>query len=163
LDAFLAAKKVGATGKVIGVDMTPAMLERARNSAQKAGLSNVEFRRGQAEALPVDDRSVDVVISNCVINLCEDKGVVFREIGRILRSGGRLEISDVVTDGSFPVDYRSDPQNWGSCIYGALPEKEYTDLVAQAGFGEIRVRRSTDAALIGGVKVYSAIVSARKE
>jgi arsenite methyltransferase len=162
LDAFLSARQVGPGGKVIGVDMTDAMLERASRSAEKAGLSNVEFRKGQAEALPVEDGSVDVVISNCVINLCEDKGLVFDEIARVLGTGGRLEISDVVTDGSFPAEFRSNPKNWGGCVYGALPEREYLDLISQAGLTDIEVRRSPAFESNLGVKVYSIIVSARK-
>jgi ubiquinone/menaquinone biosynthesis C-methylase UbiE len=162
LDSFLSAQKVGPSGHVIGVDMTPAMLERARRSAQKAGLTNVEFRKGQAEALPVEDATVDVILSNCVINLCEDKGRVFREAQRALRSGGRLEISDVVTDGAFPADFRAKPENWGACVFGALPEGEYIDLISQAGFKDIRVRRSTAAEVVKGVNIYSITVSARK-
>ena len=162
LDSFLSAQKVGPAGRVIGVDMTPAMLERARRAAEKAGLRNVEFRQGQAEALPVEDATVDVILSNCVINLCEDKGRVFREAQRALKSGGRLEISDMVTDGTFPADFRAQPENWGSCVFGALPEGEYLGLVSQAGFEDIRVQRSAAAEIVAGVKIYSALVSARK-
>lgn len=162
MDAFLAARKVGEAGKVIGVDMTPQMLDRARRAAQKAGLSQVEFRQGQAEALPVEPASVDLVISNCVINLCEDKGVVFQEAFRVLKEGGRLEVSDVLTDGAYPAELAANPAEWPGCVFGALPEGEYLDLIAQAGFVDIRTRRSASMNTAGGVKVYSAIVSARK-
>ena len=162
IDVFLSARKVGPTGKAIGVDMTPSMLERARKNAQKAGLTNVEFRFGQAQSLPVEDASVDVIISNCVINLTEDKGRVFREAYRALRTGGRLEISDMVTDRDFPAALRAKPENWGSCIFGALPEQEYLDLIAQAGFKDVRVKRSPNAGEYEGIKIYSALVQAKK-
>lgn len=162
MDAFLAARQVGPTGRVIGVDMTPAMLERARRAAQRAGLAQVEFRHGQAHALPVEDGLVDVIISNCVINLCEDKGRVFREAFRVLKAGGRLEVSDMVTDRPFPLALRSDPAGWPGCVYGALPEAEYLDLVAQAGFIDIHTHRSSSMGDAHGVQVYSLQVSARK-
>ena len=142
--------------------MTPAMLERARQNARKAGLDNVEFRYGQAQALPAEDASVDVIMSNCVINLTEDKGKVFREAYRILRPGGRIEISDIVTEGTFSADLRAKPENWGNCIFGALPEQEYVDLVAQAGFKDIHVRRSNAGGAYEDVKIYSAMVEAIK-
>ena len=134
LDAFLAAAKVGPSGRVIGVDMTPAMLERARASAERNGITNVEFRQGYAEELPVEDGEVDVILSNCVINLTEDKGHVFREAFRVLKPGGRLEISDVVASGAIPLELREDSHGWAECVTGALPEREYLDLMAQAGF-----------------------------
>lgn len=162
MDAFLAAQKVGLAGKVIGVDMTPAMLERARRGAQKAGLPQVEFRQGQAEALPVEDASIDVVLSNCVINLTEDKGVVFREAFRVLKPGGRLEVSDIVANTSFPPEIYANPQNWSGCVFGALPEREYLDLLAQAGFVDIRAQRSPSMGQGAGVEVYSLAVSAKK-
>lgn len=162
MDAFLAAKQVGPTGKVIGVDMTLAMLERARRAAMSSGLQQVEFRLGQAEALPVEDASVDVIISNCVINLTEDKGLVFREAFRVLKPGGRLEVDDMVSDKAFPPELHSSPVDWPGCIYGALPEQEYLDLVAQAGFQDIRTRRSLSYGQGFGVQVYSLAVSARK-
>jgi arsenite methyltransferase len=162
MDAFLAAKQVGSNGKVIGVDMTPAMLERARRAAKNSGLEQVEFRQGQAEVLPVEDASVDVIISNCVINLTEDKGLVFREAYRVLKPGGRLEISDMVADNSFPSELRASPGDWPGCVFGALPEQEYLDLVAQAGFRDIQTHRSLSYGEGLGVQVYSLAVSARK-
>ena len=162
MDSFLAAGRVGPTGRVIGVDMTPAMLERATRSAQKARIPNVEFRFGQAESLPVADGTVDVILSNCVINLCEDKGLVFREAFRVLKPGGRLEVSDVVTAGPLPLEARQDAGEWAECVSGALPEREYLDLIAQAGFTGATARRSTSSGDLAGVPVYSAIVSARK-
>ena len=162
IDAFLAAQQVGPQGRVIGVDMTPAMLSRARHAAQKTGLANVEFRLGQAEALPVAYASVDVILSNCVINLTLDKGRVFREAFRVLKIGGRLEVSDIVTDTSFPAERIDDAAAWGACVTGALPEQEYLDLIAQAGFSEARVRRSYKAGLMDGVNIYSVQVSAKK-
>jgi ubiquinone/menaquinone biosynthesis C-methylase UbiE len=162
MDSFLAASRVGAFGKVIGVDMTPAMLERARAAATKAGILNVEFREGQAEALPTADSSVDVILSNCVINLCEDKGLVFREAYRVLKPGGRLEVSDMVTDQPLPLEMRGDHGEWAGCVSGALPEREYLDLVAQAGFTNISTRRSTSAGEENGIQIYSVVVSAVK-
>jgi arsenite methyltransferase len=162
IDAFIAAKKVGSNGYVIGVDMTPAMLNRARASAMKANIFNVEFRYGHAESIPVEDNSVDVIISNCVINLCEDKGLVFKEAYRTLKPGGRLEISDMVTSRPLSVSERMKAFEWAECISGALPEKEYLDLITEAGFYDLRVARSTSSGEMDGVSVYSAIVSAYK-
>jgi SAM-dependent methyltransferase len=162
LDSFLSAAKVGPTGKVIGVDMTPAMIERARHAAEKGGYPQVEFRLGQAEALPVEAETVDVVISNCVINLCEDKGKVFQEAGRVLKPGGRLEISDMVTDEPLPLDFSENPGNWAGCVYGALTEREYLDLIKQAGFQDFQLRRSPAAEIVPGVRIYSLNVSAKK-
>jgi ubiquinone/menaquinone biosynthesis C-methylase UbiE len=162
IDVFLAAQKVGPIGKVIGVDMTPSMLERARRTAEKNGLTNVEFRQGYADALPVGDASVDLIISNCVINLAEDKGKVFREAYRALKNGGRLEVSDMVTSGSLSAVQRQSAEQWGGCVFGALPEQEYLDLISQAGFSEVRSRRSEQAGWVDGARVYSAQVSARK-
>jgi ubiquinone/menaquinone biosynthesis C-methylase UbiE len=162
LDSFLSAQRVGSGGKVIGVDMTPAMLERARAAAQRAGFKNVEFRQGQAEALPVGGGTVNVVISNCVINLVEDKEQVFREAFRVLKRGGRLEISDIVTSAGLPETLRMNSGEWAACVSGALPEKEYLDLVREAGFENIQTRRSENAGQVDGVDVYSLQVSARK-
>jgi len=162
LDALLAAKKVGKDGKVIGVDMTEPMLERARIAAMKVGVENVEFRFGYAENLPLEDSYVDVVISNCVINLCEEKGLAFCEIYRVLQQGGRLEVSDIVTSGPFPFNLRTEAQEWAACVSGALPESEYLDLIAQAGFKDVLTRNSTDYVQTSGVQVLSVHVSARK-
>jgi arsenite methyltransferase len=161
LDAFIAARQVGPQGRVIGIDMTPAMLERAGRTAAEAGIRNVEFRQGQADALPVDDASVDVIISNCVINLAADKGRVFQEAWRVLRPDGRLEVSDIVTDIAFPPDLLAPGGDWSGCVTGALPEEEYVDLIQQAGFSQVQVHRS-QSALFNGVRVYSAQISARK-
>jgi arsenite methyltransferase len=162
LDSFLAAGRVGPQGRVIGVDMTPAMLERARAAAERSGIRNVEFRQGYAESLPVEDASVDVILSNCVINLTEDKGQVFREAARVLRSGGRLEVSDIVAAGGLPLEARENSGAWAECVSGALPEAEYLDLISQAGFTQVRVQRSASTGSISGTSVYSAIVSAVK-
>ncbi|MEJ5202806.1 MAG: arsenite methyltransferase [Anaerolineales bacterium] len=162
IDVFLAAQKVGATGRVIGVDMTTAMLKKARQIAKKHGYANVEFRKGTAEKLPVADHSVDVVLSNCVINLSEDKGLAFEEAYRVLRPGGRLEISDIVASTSLPLDIQNDPYGWAECISGALPEQEYLDLIKQAGFTEITVQNSREFIQLGDVRIYSLLVQAEK-
>lgn len=175
LDCFLAAKQVGATGKVIGVDMTPEMLGRARAAAERLGAANVEFRHGYLEALPVEDSSVDVVISNCVINLSPDKPQVFREIFRALRSpdpasgkpGGRIAVSDIVTNGPLPQVVQNSLEAWGACVAGALDVKDYTRGLAEAGFTDIRVqpKGDTDRALSQlpiGVP-FSAAVTGQKQ
>jgi len=162
LDAFLAADKVGPTGRVIGVDMTPAMLERARASAERNAITNVEFRQGYAEEMPVADGEVDVILSNCVINLTEDKGHVFREAFRVLKPGGRLEVSDMVTSGAVPIELRESALGWSECVTGALPEAEYLDLIAQAGFENVTTRRSASMGEALGISVYSVIASAQK-
>ena len=163
IDCFLAARQVGPQGKVIGVDMTPGMLERARATAERHGLTWVAFRQGEAQSLPVDDQSVDVVLSNCVINLTEDKGRVFSEIYRVLKPGGRLEVSDIVTGGAFlPATIAADGVRWAGCEVGALPEQEYLDLIAQAGFAPPIVRTRAAAGRADGVGVFSLTVSAEK-
>lgn len=162
LDAFLAAKRVGPTGFVYGIDMTPAMLQRARKAAKKGGFENVKFRHGYAEKLPVKDGEIDVILSNCVINLTEDKAKVFAEAYRVLKPGGRLEVNDMVFGGSIPPAARLSTGGWAECISGALPEGEYVDLVKQAGFTDVQVRRSTSGGSSTGVPVYSVQVSALK-
>ena len=160
VDSFLAARKVGLSGKVIGVDMTPAMLEKAKASALKNGYSNVEFRLGHAESLPLENDQIDVVISNCVINLCEDKGQVFQEAFRVLKPNGRLEVSDMVSSKALPPHIQA--ANWSGCVSGALPEMEYLDLIRQAGFSDIKTSRSASSGQVDDVDVYSVIVSAVK-
>jgi ubiquinone/menaquinone biosynthesis C-methylase UbiE len=162
IDVFHAARRVGPTGRAIGVDMTPQMLERARRTAAKAGITNAEFRAGRADALPAADGSVNVVMSNCVINLTEDKGAVFEEAYRVLAEGGRLAVSDVVASGQLPVSLREDPEAWAGCVRGALPEGEYLALIRAAGFRELRAARSSSRGQIAGVGVYSLSVSAYK-
>ncbi len=146
IDAFLAARHVGPAGRVIGVDMTPEMLERARASAERAGLPQVEFREGRLEALPVDDASVDAVTSNCVINLVPDKGRVFREVARVLRPGGRLVISDIVLDGELPEAIRQDVHAYVGCVSGAQQRQDYFAGVRAAGLGEVEVLKDVDYA-----------------
>lgn len=139
IDCFLAARQVGEAGYVIGVDMTPEMVAKAELNKAKLGATNVEFREGEIESLPVDDESVDVVMSNCVINLSPDKPAVFREAFRALRPGGRISISDVVTEGSFSEEERRDLESWAACVAGAADIGEYTRMMREAGFVEIQV------------------------
>lgn len=134
IDCFLAAKRVGERGRVIGVDMTPEMLDKARANQQMLGLENVEFRLGEIEHLPVADEQVDVVISNCVINLSPDKRQVFREAYRVLKPGGRLAVSDMVTDGPLPETVKRNLAAWAGCIAGALELEEYIVAIKEAGF-----------------------------
>jgi SAM-dependent methyltransferase/DNA-binding transcriptional ArsR family regulator len=133
-DCFLAAEKVGSSGKVIGVDMTPEMLEKAKANALKYGYSNVEFRFGDIEALPVEDNSVNIIISNCVINLAPDKEKVFREAFRVLKPGGRMYLSDMVLLAELPEDLKNDKDLLSGCVAGALLKEEYLGLLKEAGF-----------------------------
>lgn len=139
LDCFLAGKKVGSSGHVIGVDMTPEMLEKARASAKRMGVTNVEFRQGFLEDLPVDSDSVDVVISNCVINLSPDKVKVFNEVFRVLRPGGKLAVSDIVTDGPLPDAIKQSLSMWAGCVAGAVDAKDYVAMMEEAGFTDISI------------------------
>ena len=144
IDALLAARQVGPEGHVVGVDMTPEMLERARANAERAGASNVEFRAGRLEALPVEDGSMCAVTSNCVINLVPDKGKVFAEVARVLRPGGRLVISDIVLDGPLPESVTSDVFAYVGCVSGAMEREPYFGLLREAGLTEIEVLRDVD-------------------
>lgn len=141
-DCFLASSKVGAGGKVIGVDMTPEMIERAREITAKDGFENVEFRLGEIENLPVEDNSVDVVISNCVINLSANKARVFSEIYRVLKPGGRVAISDVSLLKGLPESFQSNIQAYVSCIAGAVSIEEYSKLVSESGLRNINIKQS---------------------
>lgn len=138
-DAFLAAREVGASGKVLGVDMTDEMLDKARENAAKNGIDNVEFRKGYLEDLPVADESVDVVISNCVINLVPDKATAYRQIARVLRSGGRMIISDVVLDSPLPDIVAADVAALTGCVAGADARPEYLRKIADAGLVDIEI------------------------
>ena len=142
MDSFLAARAVGPTGHVIGVDMTDAMLEKARENARKTGLQDVvEFRKGNIEALPIDDESVDAIISNCVINLSPEKERVYREAFRVLRPGGRVMVSDVVLERPLPQEILASIDAYIGCVGGASQRGEYLDTIAKAGFREVRVER----------------------
>lgn len=146
-DAFLAAKKVGESGKVFGVDMTDEMLEKARENAKRGGYTNVEFRKGDIEDLPVEDNSIDVIISNCVINLAPDKERVFREAYRVLKTGGRLMVSDVVLVKPLPEELLNDKDLLIGCVSGAILKEDYLSLLKQAGFTDITVHKETPAFL----------------
>jgi arsenite methyltransferase len=139
LDVFLAANKVGEKGKVIGVDMTTEMIQKAKENARKADYQNVEFKLGEIENLPVENDSVDVIISNCVINLSPDKLATFREALRVLKPNGRILISDLVTEGELPADIRKSFDAWAGCIAGALEKQEYLDTIKKAGFRDIEI------------------------
>jgi len=167
-DAFLAARAVGDSGRVIGVDMTHEMLAKARDNAIKAGYVNVEFRLGEIEHLPVADASVDVIISNCVINLSPDKPQVFREAFRVLHPGGRLAISDIVASAELPEDVRRDLALYTGCMAGASPIDELDAMLREAGFTDIRIApKDASRAFIRdwapGRKVEEYVVSATIE
>jgi SAM-dependent methyltransferase len=159
LDCFIAAKAVGPTGKAIGLDMTPDMLALANENRAKLGVTNVEFRQGEMEAMPLDDASVNVVISNCVINLSPDKDAVFRESFRVLTPGGRFHVSDIVLARDLSGEEKDDLALWAGCASGALLESDYLGRLVQAGFNDIRV---DSRSAVGEKPWYSATISARK-
>jgi arsenite methyltransferase len=165
LDCFLAARQVGETGHVIGVDMTPEMLARARENAGRLGVKNVEFREGFLESLPVADDSVDVVISNCVINLAPDKAQVFREVFRVLKPGGRVSLSDSVTNRPVPKELRENRGEWCGCTSGALPYDQYVTELKRAGFVDVRLEPNVElvkqAIQDGTVKVDGEVTDER--
>ena len=139
LDCFLSARQVGPTGHVIGLDMTDNMLELARRNQAKVGLENVEFRKGEIEQMPIPDATVDVIISNCVINLSADKDAVFREAFRVLKPGGRFAVSDVVTRGEVPPEFQEALDLWAGCLSGALDETEYKQRLTVVGFTDVAI------------------------
>jgi arsenite methyltransferase len=139
IDVFIAARHVGPTGKVIGIDMTEAMVEKAKMNAQKINAANVEFRLGEIEALPVDTNSVDRVISNCVINLVPNKENTFREIYRVLKPGGKFTVSDIVVDGAISMEERNNAALWAGCISGAIDRKEYIGIIKKTGFKNVEI------------------------
>ena len=178
LDCFFAANKVGETGHVIGVDMTPEMIERARSSAQRLNIQNVEFRQGYLEDLPVEGNTVDVIISNCVINLSPDKAKVFTEAFRVLKPGGKLAVSDIVTDGPLPDAIKKSLSAWAGCVAGAVEAHEYLAMMKSVGFTDISVvpvffdKQTVDAAIadmddvielktVSRDYVYKAVYSAK--
>jgi SAM-dependent methyltransferase len=150
IDVLLSAKRVGPTGKAYGLDMTDEMLELARKNSAKAGVDNVEFLKGELEDIPLPDESVDVIISNCVINLSLDKDKVLSEAYRVLKPGGRFAVSDIVTRGTIPTEIRKNVEAWIGCLAGALDEQEYVQKLEGAGFDNIdieptRIYRAEDA------------------
>ncbi|HEX6036225.1 MAG TPA: arsenite methyltransferase [Anaerolineales bacterium] len=178
LDCFFAAKQVGETGRVIGVDMTPEMIERARSSAKRLNIQNVEFRQGYLEDLPVEADTVDVIISNCVINLAPDKSKVFAEAFRVLKPGGKLAVSDIVTDGPLPDSIKKSLSAWAGCVAGAVEAKDYIRMMEEVGFTNISIvpvyfdKQTVDSAIndmkdvidlktIARDDVYKAVYSAK--
>lgn len=167
MDCFLAAKQVGQDGQVIGVDMTDAMLEKAEANRVKMGLQNVEFRKGYIESMPIDDNTADVVMSNCVINLSPQKADVFKEIVRVLKPGGRVALSDIVTEGEFSPELRADMSKWSACVTGAIEASAYTRLMQEAGLVDVQVVDKVGADEVislqpGMPRVFSARITARK-
>lgn len=180
IDAFVARQIVGASGRVVGVDMTPEMVAKARANARQMGYANVEFRLGEIEALPLDAGTVDVVISNCVLNLVPDKGAAFAETFRVLKPGGHFCVSDVVTRGALPAAVRRSAELYAGCVAGAVDEAEYVGGLLAAGFESVEVRAARevavpDSALVGvldaagiaalrasGAGVWSVTVFGRK-
>ena len=150
IDCVLAARRVGASGRVIGIDRTPEMIERARSAAEHAGHTNVEFRLGEIEHMPVADSTADVVISNCVVNLSPDKEQVFREAHRILKPGGRFLVSDIVVSQELPEEIRRSMNLYASCVSGAMLRDAYLEAIRKAGFTDVRVVSETGASGIIG-------------
>jgi len=149
IDVFLAARKVGKKGHVIGVDMTQEMIKKGQKIAREQGIKNVEFRLGEIENLPIENDSIDVIISNCVINLSPNKLKTFKEAYRVLKHGGRIMVSDLITKGSLPKDIRKSFDAWSGCIAGALEKNEYINTVKKAGFCKIEVASEYDYSELG--------------
>ena len=161
IDVLLSARRVGPTGKAFGLDMTDEMLALARENQRKAGVANVEFLKGEIEHIPLPDASVDVIISNCVINLSADKRRVLREAFRVLKPGGRFAVSDVVVRGEIPAAVRRSMELWVGCVAGALEEAEYKGLLAEAGFVDIGIEPTRIYEEVGG-RIMGAFVRARR-
>src|SRR5213075_1605821 len=161
IDVLLSARRVGATGKAYGLDMTEEMLALARENQRKAGVTNVEFLNGEIEHIPLPDGSVDVIISNCVINLSVDKRRVMHEAFRVLKPGGRFAVSDVVVRGDIPDAVRRSMELWVGCVAGALEEEEYKGLLAAAGFVDVGIEPTRIYEEVGG-RIMGAFVRARK-
>jgi len=164
IDVFLAAKQVGPTGKVIGVDMTEEMIARAETNKKKLGLSNVEFRKGEIENLPVESGSIDRILSNCVINLVPEKKVAFAEMYRVLKPGGKFTVSDIVSIGQIPSAVRANLLEWAGCVAGALDRNEYLTVIKNAGFRDVNVVAEKSYNLDGNSSfgLHSITVSATK-
>lgn len=167
VDVFLAANIVGPTGRVIGVDITEEMVDKAEEIARNYDFHNVEFRLGEIENLPVKDESVDAIISNCVVNLSPDKSKVFRETYRVLKHGGRLIVSDIVSEGNLPAEIKSNLDAWACCIGGALDQQEYLGKIKKAGFDNVQVVSSKEFYIEGEenqtlAKLLSVTVKAYK-
>lgn len=140
-DAFIARHETGETGKVIGIDFTPAMIERARRNAEVLGFNNVEFRQGDIESMPVTSNKADVIVSNCVLNLVPNKHKVFSEIYRVLRPGGHFSISDIVLEGELPDKWREVAELYAGCISGAIQKRDYIDIIEEAGFANTTLQK----------------------
>lgn len=167
-DSFLAARKVGESGAVIGIDMTPDMIRLAQENGSKGDYQNVEFRQGQIENMPVEDNSVDVILSNCVINLSPDKAAVYREAYRVLKEGGRLAISDMVASGEMPPEIKDDLNLHSSCVSGALQVDELKRILEESGFKDIRIKPKDESRefinkWIPGVPIDEYVLSAAIE
>ena len=164
IDCFLARQKVGPQGRVIGLDMTQDMIKLARKNAETLGYTNVEFRQGEMEDMPIEDSSVDVIISNCVINLSPDKNAVFKEAFRVLKPGGRLCVSDIVLTGPLPQGVRESLEQWVGCIAGALIKEDYIQRIEAAGFSKVEMVEEKDYStqVEGGDKILSITLKALK-
>jgi arsenite methyltransferase len=164
MDVFIALKYVGTTGKVIGVDMTEKMIAKAKQNAEKIGAENVEFRLGEIESLPIDDNSIDRVISNCVINLVPDKSKAFSEIYRVLKPGGMFSVSDIVLKGTMSEEQRRDAALWAACVSGAIEKDEYLSIIRKTGFTNIIVSSEKENYFDdkSNIHIYSTTVSGTK-
>ena len=164
IDVFIASKYVGTSGNVIGLDMTEAMVRRARQNANELGITNVEFHLGEIEQMPIASNTIDRVISNCVLNLVPDKPKAFSEIYRVLKPGGMFVVSDIVTSGSLPTSIRDSAEQWAGCVAGAMDQAEYLRLITDAGFSNVEILKSKlyDAYSSGTYQLLSITVKGVK-